>query len=251
MIEPKHFKKTIEDEVKRNISGKKKIYLIETLRQKLTDYPSNPTNINLDNVKAVDETAFQRAILNKGETSLKSQSGKKYKVNWFDGELPVIFGKLARRKCVDLIGKTDSRMIICELKFMKKTAKSSSYSPMYALLQLLIYYYFIKTNCKELDKQEIHHKNTKGKFKWENFISQTPLLIVVANKKYWDYWIEGKRREKDKQNCFDLIKHLKSELKLTNNLLLFKTPDEDFHCHKGKYKPQLKSGMSKQWVEIS
>lgn len=255
MIKPKHFKKIIQDEIKKNINDKKREYLLKNIKKKSkSKYSSNPTKIKLDNVKATDEIAFQRAILNEGKTTLKLQSGKKYKVNWLDGELPVIFGKFARRECVDLIGKTEQRMVICELKFMKKTAKSSSYSPMYTLLQLLIYFYFVQRNYEKLDKQDIYHKNAKSGFKWKDFISKAPLLVVVANEKYWDYWIEAKRRKKSKQIFVNWIKNLKSELKLKNNLFLFKTPDENFKEQKGqreRYKPSLRSEKSKKWVEIS
>ena len=133
------------------------------------------------------EKAYQRAILLSEKTKLNTLG----EVIWNDIELPVVFNKNPRRPSVDLIGTLDNnKSVLCELKF------NSSQSPIYAAIELLIYYYLIKDNYEELDKQEVFHKNEHVKrFNWSNF-NHDPILIVVANEDYWNRW--EKRYEKQK-----------------------------------------------------
>ncbi len=226
-------KEKIEDN--RNCNGNKK---------------SSPSYPNLYNVSSTSETAFQRAIYKSKYSILDfkdNRAGKKIK--WLDLELPITLTEKSRRPCVDLIGKIKNIPIICELKFYKK--KSNSDKPLYALIEVLAYYYFILCNYDRLDKFNIHHKNTQS-FKWEDIVKpDIILLMIAANKSYWNYWLKV-RRDSDKTK--QLIKNiLSSSKKLGIDIKLFSTPEVDFDLQKGSskyYAPKITPGKSKSWSLI-
>ena len=223
------FKEILEDE--KNITG---------------SYPSSPGKPNLDKISSTGETAFQRAIFN-GRTTL-AHYRRTYvapeKITWIDLEIPVVLNKNSRRRCLDLIGSLDGIPLLCELKY----SKNNSYSdhPLYAAIELLTYYYFIKCNYKKLDQHEVHHHlGVLGEFKWEKVIkNKFPELFVAANEKYWEYWFNKIDKNDLVKQVFDLGR------KLDTNIRLFCTPTEDFISQKGdkvSYKPVVTSNL---WSKI-
>jgi len=132
------------------------------------------------------ETAYQRAII--AGAMPTSKMGDAGKVKWLDIELPVVFGDNARRRCLDIIGSIKPKFVLCELKYSNK---SRSNNPVYALLELLIYYYHIQNNASALDKHSIRHQgNARGDaWDWNDCANpENVILAVAANKKYWDGW---------------------------------------------------------------
>jgi hypothetical protein len=137
-------------------------------------------------LKNKGETAYQRAIIaGKTPTSKMGDAGE---VKWLDIELPVVFGGNARRRCLDIIGSIKPKFVLCELKYSNK---SKSNNPVYALLELLIYYYHIQNNASALAKETIRHKGNARGAAWDWNDCANPknvILAVAANKKYWDGW---------------------------------------------------------------
>ena len=139
---------------------------------------SNPTTYSTV-IKSTTETALQRAII-KGKKSIIE--GKE--VTWLDIELPIDTHSKARRRCIDLIGKTDDEYIVCELKFGKDSATDAPYE---AKAEVEIYMQAIKYNHKELDKENnIHHINGE-RFLWKD-VAEKGRPIIAANEAYWSYW---------------------------------------------------------------
>lgn len=217
---------------------------IDKLRKLVEDYkkefhPTSPKPFS-EQIRATGETAYQRAVFLSGKAKLHSLG----EVVWSDLELPVVLNKSRRRPCVDLIGMLDGKTpVLCELKFASKN--SSSNSPVYAVIELLIYYYLIVDNCCELDNEKVFHKNERVKnFEWSKFNSSS-IFIICANETYWKYWI--KRYEKQK---IDIKPWLGSFLKFR----FFSTSDFDFKKQKetnsidGKYIPSVLGKT--EWSEI-
>jgi len=208
------------------------------------DYPTKPKNVSIDNISAKGERAFQRAILN-GEYSLLNYQEKTdiKKVVWLDLELPVTFNKNSRRRSIDLIGSLNDIPVLCELKYYEN---SQTDSPIYAILELLMYHYLIQCNYKKLDKYNVHHAFPMKKFKWYTIVeNENSQLLIVANKKYWDFWFKKISKEELLKNTFSLGRVLNA------NIHLFETQDEDYIEQKGKqttYKPTVSSN---NWTEIN
>jgi hypothetical protein len=225
--------------------------LLDKLRKKLEednncsgDYPTKPGKPNLDNIASTGETAFQRGIFN-GEYSILNY-GKEIvnkKVVWNDIELPVTLNKNSRRISIDLIGLINNQPVLCELKFHGKSPSKDQ--PIYAIVELLMYHYFIQCNYKKLDKYNVHHDLLLKEFGWEIIVeNNTSQLLVVANKKYWDYWFKKISKKELLKQTLALSKDL------TTNIHLFETHDEDYIGQKGKqktYKPIISSSI---WTKI-
>jgi hypothetical protein len=200
-----------------------------------TDYHTTPGTPNLNDIRSTGEKAFQRALMNTGYSYLQYKTdGHPDKVVWLDLELPVTFNKNARRRSVDLIGYAEDAPILCELKYLEN---SRSDHPVYAICELLTYYYLIQCNYQKLDSHEVHHKLPLKRMKWESFVKVfSTQLIVAANESYWDYWLEHVVLKDLIEFVFFIIENLDV------NLHLFITPDIDFKKQKGSkesYKPMI------------
>ena len=140
---------------------------------------TNPGNFSTT-IKSTTETAFQRAIFLKNPSFVEGET-----IDWLDIELPVDLVRKSRRKCLDLLGLSDSGYVICELKFGED---SSTDKPEDAAKEVLCYKKFIEDNYKELDAENnVHHKNGKP-FLWSD-VAQNSRCIIAANEAYWDYWL--------------------------------------------------------------
>ncbi len=206
------------------------------------DYPSSPGKPSLKSIKSTGEKAFQRAIFNNKYSLLDFKRNNGYeKVDWLDLELPVTLNKNPRRRSIDLIGSIDGVPVLCELKYKEK---SHSDNPIYAMVELLIYRYFISCNYEKLDKYDVHHHLIFDDFKW-GWIAKNPFpqLLVVANRSYWDYWFN----RIPKNDLWELVK--KISLVLDSSIHFFETEDEDYIKQKGldeKYKPSVNSNVWKK-----
>ena len=201
------------------------------------EYHTNPNPLPLK-IRATGETAYQRAIFNSRKTQISSLG----EIVWNDIELPVVFNEKPRKRCVDIIGTlNDKTSVLCELKFASK--KSNSNSPIYAVIELLIYYYLIKDNYEALDEKNVFHKNKQvNPFKWKDF-NQNSIFIVGANEKYWTYW--QKRYEKRKNE----VESWCSSLPLT--IQFFSSADFDFEEQKGTEEEYEPSVFDKtEWTEV-
>lgn len=205
---------------------------------------SKPGKPNLDKIKADTEVAFQRAIYNGIKTHLKNESEI---VKWIDIEIPVVLSENRRRPCVDIIGSNKDKLVLCELKFKKKSNPSDT--PYYAVFELLIYYYFVRCNYENLDEFNVFHDlATTKNFKWEKYLkNSTPQLIVTANDSYWGYYL---KRKDYKMELLKAIEELENVLNI--KIQLFKTENEDFDIQKQKkendtYCPKVTSNI---WTEI-
>jgi len=135
-------------------------------------------------ISSTTETALQRSIIINEHSII---DGKE--VTWLDIELPVDTHSKARRRCIDLIGKTDDEYIICELKFGKDSATDPPYD---AKAEVESYMQAIKYNHEELDKNNnIHHTNGKP-FYWKD-VAEKGRPIIAANDSYWKYWREHRK----------------------------------------------------------
>jgi hypothetical protein len=204
-------------------------------------HPSKPGKPNLDKIKADTEVAFQRAIYNGTNTHLQNESEI---VKWIDIEIPVVLSENRRRPCVDIIGTNNDKLVLCELKFNKKSNPNDS--PYYAIFELLIYYYFVRCNYKDLDKENIFHDlPTTKNFRWEEYLkNSTAQLLVAANDSYWKYYLKRKNYENELLNEISI---LENELQI--KIQLFKTVDEDFLKQKESnltYKPNVTSNIWKR-----
>lgn len=235
-----------KDEVLKRIDSAKEFekgQSIDTLRQLVEDYKkkeyhTKPKEFSKKEISTTGETAYQRAIFLSEKTKLNTIG----EVVWNDLELPVVFNESPRRRCIDLVGTlNDKTSVLCELKFASK--KSNSNSPIYAAIELLIYYYLILDNYEELDKKKVFHKNGKP-FKWSNF-NHNPILIVGANDKYWTYW--QKRYKKRKNEIESWCRSLSSLI----TIRFSSSPDFDFEEQKGtkeKYEPSVSD--KREWTEV-
>lgn len=201
------------------------------------DYITEPGKLSLD-ISDTGEKAYQRAIFISGKTQLNTLG----EIVWKDLELPVVFNKSSRRRCIDLVGAMSNGLsVLCELKFA--TQKSNSNSPVYAIIELLIYYYLIQENYESLDERKVYHKNEIVKpFKWKD-LTQHSVFIVAGNEKYWSYW--QRRYEKKKNDLADWLRVFPLRVHL------FSSSNFDFKEQKGhqnKYRPSLAD--KSEWKEI-
>lgn len=214
---------------------------IDTLRKSVENYTkreyhTKPGNFS-NEIRSTGETAYQRAIFQSGKTTLNTLS----EVSWRDLELPVLFSKNSRRRCVDLIGTSDENVpVLCELKFASQIGNSGS--PIYAAIELLIYYYLIQDNYQELDAKKVFRGNLRS-FRWEDF-NLSSIFIVGANEKYWRFW--QKRYEKRKNEVESWLNSLPLIIRF------FSSANINFKEQKGtqkQYTPSL-SGKT-DWTEVS
>lgn len=124
-----------------------------------------------------------------------------------------------------------------------KFASKKGDSPIYAAIELLIYYYLIQDNYEELDEKNVFHKNEQVKpFKWKDF-NHNSVFIVGANESYWEYW--KKHYEKRKTE----IELWCESLPVT--IRFFSSPNFDFKKQKGskeKYQPSVSDKT--EWTEV-
>ncbi len=207
------------------------------------NHPSSPGKPNLNDIKSTGEKAHQRAIFN-GKYSLldyRRESGKS-KVTWLDLELPVTLNKNPRRRSIDMIGSMEGIPVLCELKYFENTPSDH---PIYAIVELLVYRYLIQCNYKKLDEHEVHHHLVLNDFKWGVIVkNRFPQLLVVANKKYWNYWFDKISKTELVKKTFELGSTLDT------NIHLFETPDEDFIKQKGTQKTYCPTVSSNTWVKL-
>ena len=217
--------------------------ILEDDKNRTGDYPSSPGMANLNKIKSTGEKAFQRAIFNKKKTILNYKGlGRTDIITWFDLELPITFNKNSRRRCLDLIGFSDDTPIICELKYYETTPSNQ---PIYAVVELLVYYYFILCNYKKLDKYNIHHHLADNDFKWKTIAEKPkPKLLVAANSVYWNRWF----KKIDKNTLTKQVAKLGKELNI--EIYLFEAVNEDFILQKNSrptFNPAITSNI---WREI-
>lgn len=205
-----------------------------------TMHPTKPNKLSVQ-IRSTGETAYQRAVFLSQKTYLHSLG----EIVWNDLELPIVFNKSSRRRCVDLVGTLNNKTpVLCELKVASK--RSNSNSPIYAIVELLIYYYLIHDNHEELDKKNVFHKNEQVKsFKWKDF-NQNSIFIIGANETYWMHW--GRRYEIRKNE----IGSWRRSLPLTIHFFSFE--DSNFEEQKkaqgGKtYRPSVSSNTG--WKEVN
>lgn len=152
---------------------------------------------------------------NKGETSRQRECFDKEKDLWYDLELPI--GQKRNKETgylstlrVDLIGKMDSRPVICEMKHTLKAGQ-----PFDAILQLLAYYCMIVNNAEKLG--DIHHTNDDVKgFNWGDFIDNNPILILRANEPYWSNWSKTTNKNEAAKEIIKVCKKYGLEIQLWN-----------------------------------
>ncbi len=259
------------ESIEKQIKGKAdKEILKKLLLCKSTGKSTNPGEPTFRiSKKSITETAFQRAIFSNKYSTLEfldkmRRKPRKKRIKWLDLELSPILSDKARKPCIDLIGlKDDNSMVLCELKFRDK---NNTNNPIYAVLELLIYYYKALVNCTELANQPVYHDFTKSdnkelrkiganKIDWKNIRDKNTLLIVAANKEYWTYYLEGSRRKDYKENLFNLIKTLGNGLKCEIFLFSIPNPEKSFkdqarrdRRHDSKYEPEIKQEKWKQII---
>ncbi|MFA5360063.1 MAG: hypothetical protein WC349_03870 [Patescibacteria group bacterium] len=217
--------------------------ILEDDKNRTGDYPSSPSMANLNNIKSTGEKAFQRAIFNRKETILNYKGLKRTDIiTWFDLELPITFNKNSRRRCLDLIGFSDNVPVICELKYYEATRSNQ---PIYAIVELLVYYYFIHCNYKKLDKYDIHHHLINNDFKWKVIAEKAePKLLVAANSAYWNYWF----KKIDKNTLTKQVAELGKKLNI--KIYLFEAVNEDFILQKNSRPTFNPAVISNIWQEI-
>lgn len=194
--------------------------LNDILQQKQCDHPTSPATFTESVHKNnIGETAYQRAIFKATSANL----GNFGMARWWDMEIPVVFNKSSRRPSLDLIGQLqdDKRMVFCELKYANPATGSKSNGPVYALLELLVYYFHIQNNAGKLKHAKVAHKNSPFPEWHENWdLSEKPenvFLIVAANETYWKRWA----RSDWKSAASSIVK----TCQLDTNVQFFSTPD--------------------------
>lgn len=207
-----------------------------------SDYPTQPGRPNLDRIKSTTETALQRAIFNGGFSILQFDDGESV-IEWLDLELPVTLSTFSRRKSVDLVGRVDNIPILCELKVK---GRASGDEPNYAVLELATYYYFVLCNHLRLDAVEAHHRlERQDSFAWRDVVSDVPLLLVAANERYWQYWLEEKVY---RDRFLRLVGNLNA--KLRTRICAFRLENVDFELQKGGKDTYMPTIHSKCWRQI-
>ncbi|RKX23105.1 MAG: hypothetical protein DRP35_00250 [Candidatus Zixiibacteriota bacterium] len=253
MLSIEQFREITKKELS-NIKFKEKSFeeLKDTLNDNsliTADSHCNPKTPNLSDFKSNSETGYQRAIFNTKFSHLTFSSGKDKNINWLDLELPVELRNQSRKKCIDLIGKIDDKPIICELKYKPKDSKSNSDRPEYGIFELIIYYYLILCNNEKLNNNKVHHNSKEiSDFNWNNIINEKPLLILAANKKYWENWFDKKTYQPcdTRDEILNLVHNLNKKLEI--NLCLFETNNIDLESDDTKYKG---IDVSKEWKQIT
>lgn len=181
--------------------------IAKSIMQPLESYhETKPGYISLDAVKSNSETALQRVIFSSKKSQLHFLDGKIKEISWCDAEIPPVFGGKSRRQSIDLLGRIENDVIICELKKGK-----SKEGPCFASLEALKYLYYVACNKSILDEKKVHHLNGQ-QFLW----SQVSLdkIIVAGDDLYWNQWIGN-----DKYNFKSFKLRIKQQLRI--DLLFF------------------------------
>lgn len=217
-----------------------------------------------DEIKALNEKAYQRAFYNYTEEKgrfirLNLEEREMYfNIKWLDYEIPPVFEEKGRRKCFDLIGRiytNEQPYVIAELKC--KLNKNYGDNPLYALFECL--FYGIKSiENKEILKTGNNRKGVchKGKENYWKEFNEFPYLIVAANENYWKFWRENSSFEWG--DFTDFLKRIEVKLPHENEKLLRELSrislvefcSINFECQKGgknKYKPELPSKEHSKW----
>ncbi len=202
-------------------------------------------------IRDTGEKAYQRAIFQGDKTVYKEET-----IKWIDLEFPIepsSTGK-ARRKCIDLIGKSENYYVFAELK------KEKGDPPLYAINELIDYIYILdrSLNISQKDDNECLHfhesanisdKNTIKFFK--DFSLEKSLLIIAGNMDYWKDYLKDDNSKRCLREC-------KNYLKVEQNLNIYYAsyPNEYFKKQKersgnDKYKPILENGSNNNWKNIS
>ena len=153
-------------------------------------------------IKDCNEKALQRAMLKQTIDGTLTTLEDGTEIEWLDYELPVEFSSNPRKRCVDLIGRDkNGRYVLCELKF----GCNCKDSPFDAEKEALVYLGEICFHWKEMDNQKLHRpyiyiKDPSKKcklpdFSWKEFVNSAPRVIIMADKNYWENWIERARRQ--------------------------------------------------------
>lgn len=185
----------------------------------LACHRSNPIAYNKQ-VSTTSETAFQRALYNNGISSTPMGD-----IEWLDIELPVDKERGGRGHCPDLLGKIGDRYVLCELKFNNHSIDNC---PQKAKEEVMRYYNAIKANHEELDRFDNIHRPNGKHFYWKDFASKDVILMVVADKGYWQYW----------------LKHRKVELPIGVECYSVEVESDEFKKQKGNkkfYVPQIQN----------
>jgi hypothetical protein len=123
------------------------------------------------------ETAFQRALFNSADLEWKG-----HPISWLDIEIPVVFGKNSRRRCVDLIGRhPELGAFLCELKYSKSDSRAASNLGLYAILEVLIYLGAVRKFYSELIEYEVWRNDI---IPWAE-IRENTNVVVLANQRFW------------------------------------------------------------------
>ncbi len=202
-------------------------------------------------IKDIGEKAYQRAIFQGNKTIYNEET-----IEWIDLEFPVeppSKGK-ARRKCIDLIGRSENYYVFAELK------KEKGDSPLYAISELIDYIYILdrSINISKNDNNECLHfhesanlpkKNTIKFFK--DFSLEKSILIIAGNIDYWNDYSKDSNSRKCLIECKDFL-----NVEKNLNIHYASYPNEDFKKQKerssnDKYKPILENGSNNNWKNIS
>lgn len=120
------------------------------------------------------ETKIQRDLYHSNPTN----------PTWWDLELPIgqerNYGKRTKSVRIDLIGKIDNKLTLCELKYTKIASQ-----PLDAILQLISYYIMLCNNAEKLDEFSVHHTNTNESFLWTSFKEEPVRLMLLANELFF------------------------------------------------------------------
>jgi hypothetical protein len=177
------------------------------------------------------ETAFQRAIYNHTKTSLVG-GGHVTPLIWLDGELPIILSNKSRRRCVDLIGRTEiTGTFLCELKYAKIETVPRGNDADYAIFEALLYYAIVNRDHGLLDRARVYHPPAPPRFSW-SAVSESRVIVVLANDRFWT--------TANRKRILTLVEEIDTSLSI--QMLLCSTPNHLFRPRGvtgGKYKPKL------------
>lgn len=177
------------------------------------------------------EKALQRAIIQGGFSMLGNQ-----KVNWLDIEIPVVANGKPREKCLDLVGQCDNgEYVLVELKF--KSKKSDGESPKKACEQLIDYRDEIIDHPNDIEG----HKKNGIPVSWGEINTNT-ILIVAANKGYWENW-------KNEDEIFNTDGVLYYSIDVEEDEYEKQKKESDERGEDG-YSPKLNRDSQKYWEQI-
>jgi hypothetical protein len=188
------------------------------------------------------ETAFQRALYRCGEMSFVG-SGRTSSLTWRDIELPIILSTKSRRRCVDLIGRTQQHgTFLCEVKHAKEDAAVPGNAVDYAIFEALLYYAIIERDYVLLDEEKVYRPPKPPRFSWKA-VRESRVVLVLAN----DYFWAGARQSQNRVRITNLVAAVQDSLNI--QMLLSSTPNYAFGrldaAIPGRYEPQFVSAPKK------